>query len=190
MNTSVEYLGYKIDATGLHTTQKKIEAIQRAPHPENFQQMRSFLGFAHYYGKFIPNLATATEPLNQLLHKDTPWRWNSSCEAAFTKLKETLSSSPILVHYDTEKQLRLAYDASVYGVGAVTSYIMPDKSKRPITFASCTLTKAEQNYSQLEKEALSIIFGVKNTCMVGSSYWSLTISHYLQSSVPEKEFHL
>ena len=56
MSTSVEYLGYKIDATGLHTTQKKIEAIQQAPNPENIQQLRSFLGLVHYYGKFIPNL--------------------------------------------------------------------------------------------------------------------------------------
>ena len=72
MSTSVEYLGYKIDATGLHTTQKKIEAIQQALNPENIQQLRSFLGLVHYYGKFIPNLATITKPLNQLLTKILP----------------------------------------------------------------------------------------------------------------------
>ena len=100
MSTSVEYLGYKTDTTGLHTTQKKIEAIQQAPNPENIQQLRSFLGLVHYYGKFIPNLATITEPLNQLLHKDTPWAWSKTCDTAFVKLKDILSSSPVLVHYD------------------------------------------------------------------------------------------
>ena len=100
MSTSVEYLGYKIYATGLHTTQKKIEAIQQSPNPENIQQLRSFLGLVRYYGEFIPNLATTTEPLNQLLHKDTPWAWSKNCDTMFIKLKDILSSSPVLVHYD------------------------------------------------------------------------------------------
>ena len=161
MCTSVEYLGYKIDAKGLHTTPQKVEAIQQAPHPENIQQLRSFLGLVHYYGKFIPNLATVTEPLNQLLHKGTQWQWSSDCEKAFAQLKNTLSSSPVLVHYDTNSPLRLACDASAYGVGAVISHTMPDGSEKPVAFASRTLTKAERNYSQLEKEALSIIFGIR-----------------------------
>ena len=59
-------LGYKIDAKGLHTTPQKVKAIQQAPHPKNVQQLRSFLGLVHYYGRFIPNLATITEPLNKL----------------------------------------------------------------------------------------------------------------------------
>jgi len=114
MSTSVEYLGYKIDATGLHTTQKKIEAIQQAPNPENIQQLRSFLGLVHHYGKFIPNLATITERLNQLLHKDTPWAWSKTCDTAFVKLKDILSSSPVLVHYDTNSPLRLAWNWSCH----------------------------------------------------------------------------
>ena len=161
MCTSVEYLGYKIDAKGLHTTPQKVEAIQQAPHPENIQQLRSFLGLVHYYGKFIPNLATVTEPLNQLLDKGTQWQWSSDCEKAFAQLKNTLSSTSVLVHYDTNSPLRLACDASAYGVGAVISHTMPDGSEKPVAFASRTLTKAEHNYSQLQKEALSIIFGIR-----------------------------
>ena len=161
MSKSVEYLGYKIDAKGLQFTPQKVEAIQQAPHPKNVQQLRSFLGLVHYYGKFIPNLATVTEPLNQLLHKDTKWHWSTDCKTAFAQLQTALSSSPILVHYDPNSPLRLACDASAYGVGAVISYIMPDESEKPIAFASRTLTKAEHNYSQLEKEALSIIFGIQ-----------------------------
>ena len=146
MSTSVEYLGYKIDAKGLHTTPQKVEAIQQAPNPKNVQQLRSFLGLVHYYGKFIPNLATIKEPLNKLLHKNSQWQWGQDC---------------VLVHYDPNGPLRLACDASAYGIGAVISHIMPDESEKPIAFASRSLTKAERNYSQLEKEALSIIFGVQ-----------------------------
>ena len=112
MNKSVEYLGYKIDAKGLQTTPQKVEDIQQAPHPKNVQQLRSFLGLVHYYGKFIPNLATVTGPLNQLLHKDTKWHWSTDCKTAFAQLQTAPSSSPILVHYDPNSPLRLACDAS------------------------------------------------------------------------------
>ena len=67
----------------------------------------------------------------------------------------------MLINYDPNKPLVLSTDASAYGVGAVMSHIMPDGSERPIAFSSRTLTKSEQNYAQLEREALSIIFGVK-----------------------------
>ena len=154
MSTSVEYLGYKIDAKGLHTIPQKVEAIQQTPYPKNVQQLRSFLGLVHYYGKFIPNLATVTEPFNQLLHKDKKWQWSPDCKTAFAKLQTALSSSPVLVHYDPNSPLRLACDASAYGVGAIISHVTPDESEKPIAFASRTLTKAEHNYSQLEKEAL------------------------------------
>lgn len=138
MSKSVEYLGYKIDANGLQTTPQKVEAIRQAPHPKNVQQLRSFLGLVHYYGKFIPNLATVTEPLNQLLHKNIKWNWSTDCKTAFAQLQTALSSSPILVHYDPNSPLRLACDASAYGVGAVISHIMPDESEKPIAFASRT----------------------------------------------------
>ena len=96
-----------------------------------------------------------------MLHKDSQWKWGQDCKTAFAQLKTLLSSSPVLVHYDPNSPLRLACDASAYGVGAVISHIMPNESEKPIAFASRTLTKAECNYSQLEKEALSIIFGVQ-----------------------------
>ena len=67
---SVEYLGHCVDTQGLHTLPSKVEAILKAPDPENLQQLRSFLGLLNYYGKFIPNLASIVHPLNQLLQKD------------------------------------------------------------------------------------------------------------------------
>ena len=77
------------------------------------------------------------------------------------ELKKQLASAPLLVHFSNTLPLRLACDASIYGMGAVISHVMSDGSEQPIAYASRTLTKAEHNYSQIEKEALGTVFGVK-----------------------------
>ena len=161
MQPSVNYLGHRIDAQGLHTMPAKLDAIVQASAPENVKQLRSFLGLLNYYGSFIPNLATIVHPLNRLLRDDVTWKWDSKCAQAFTQAKLALTSSKVLVHYDPSLPITLAGDASAYGIGAVISHTLPDGSEHPIAFASHTLSPSEQNYAQLEKEALSLIFGVK-----------------------------
>ena len=161
MQESVVYLGHQIDATGLHTDPGKVEAIANAPEPTNVAELRSFLGMLNYYRKFAKNLATILHPLNRLLQKSRRWEWNDDCKRAFQMAKESPTSSSVLVHYDSTLPLRLAADASAYGLGAVLSHVMPDGSEHPISFASCTLTAAERNYAQLEKEALALVFGIK-----------------------------
>ena len=131
----------------------------QAKSPTNVTELKSYLGLLNYYGKFLPNLATTLHPLHDLLQKDRPWKWTEACETAFVNSKKQLQDSPLLVHYDLKKSLRLACDASPYGVGAVISHVMKNGEEKP--FASRTLTASERNYSQIEKEALSIVFGVK-----------------------------
>ena len=161
MQMSVEYLGHRVDAEGLHTTPDKLEAVVKAPAPKNVQELRSFLGLVNYYGKFLSNLATTLQPLNSLLQKDRKWKWTSDCSHAFQLAKDMLTTSKVLVHYDPSLPMKMAADASAYGVGAVISHVLPDGTERPIAFASRTLTSSERNYAQLEKEALALIFGVK-----------------------------
>ena len=86
---------------------------------------------------------------------------DAECQQAFDSLKSQLASSKVLVHYDLALPLKLDCDASVYGVGAVLSHVYSDGVERPIAYASRTLTKSEKGYAQLEKEALSLIYGVK-----------------------------
>ena len=160
MEASVEYLGHIIDKNGLHTSYQKIEAIQKAPTPKNTQQLKSFLGLVHYYGKFISNLSSLLHPLNQRLKGSTKWSWSHSCEQAFLEAKQKLSSAPILVHYDPSLPLKLAGDASQYGVGAVISQVSLNGDERPVAYASRTLSASERNYSQIKKEALSLIYGL------------------------------
>lgn len=173
---SIEYCGHKIDRHGLHKTEDKIEAILNAPQPENVSQCRSYLGLINYYHRFLPNLSTVLHPLNALLQKDTKWRWTEECSQAFTASKRLVTSEEVLTHYDPCLPLRLACDASPYGIGAVLSHKMPDGSERPIAFASRSLTAAERNYAQIDREALSLVWGVKkfNQYLYGQRFTLIT----------------
>ena len=158
---AVEYLGHKISGQGLQPTDEKIQAIKSAPAPQDVTQLKSFLGLINYYSKFLPNLSNTLAPLYRLLQKNTRWCWESEQRKAFQQAKESLTSDCVLVHFDPAKQLILACDASPYGIGAVLSHRMDDGKDKPIAFSSRTLAPAEKKYSQLEKEGLAVIFGVK-----------------------------
>ena len=119
MQDSVEYLGHRLDSEGQHPTDDKLRAVIDAPTPKNVQQLRSFLGLLNYYCKFVPNLASILYPLNQLLQKNHKWSWTQDCVKAFQAAKEGLISSQVLVHYDPNLPIKVAADASAYGLGAV-----------------------------------------------------------------------
>lgn len=150
-----------IDSSGLHKAPSKVKAIVEAPSPQNVSQLRSFLGLLTYYAKFVPNLANRLKPLHELLNKSKKWEWTKPCEESFNEVKTALAQSEALTHFNPALPVQLACDASPYGVGAVVSHIMPSGEEKPIAFASRTLSKAECNYAQIEREALAIVFGVK-----------------------------
>ena len=158
---SVSYLGHLIDSEGLHPLPSKVKAIHDAPTPRNVQELKAYLGLLTYYGKFLPNLTTVLAPLYELLRKNQHWKWYASQSRAFQKSKELLTSAALLVHFDPTLPLVLACDASQYGIGAVLAHKLLDGSERPIGYASRSLNAAEKNYSQLEKEGLACVFGVK-----------------------------
>ena len=158
---SVEYSGHFINVEGVHTSPTKVKAIIEAPSPRNLQELRSFLGLINYYAKFIPNLSSSLHPLHVLLNVGQSWRWTGDCEEAFQLAKLSLIAAPVLAHYDPSIPLVVATDASAYGVGAVLFHRYPDGSERPIAYASRTLSSSEHNYAQVEKEALSLVFGVQ-----------------------------
>ena len=157
----VTYLGHVISAEGLKPSEERVDAIVKIPTPENIKQLESFIGKLNYYGKFLPSFSTTCAPLNRLRRQDVEWDWSAECDQAFRQLKEMLPQKTRLVHYDPTRPITLAADASSYGIGAVISQCAPDGTEEPIAFASKTLTSTEKNYSQVEKEALSIIFGVR-----------------------------
>lgn len=161
LQDEVEYLGHKVDAEGLHPVVSKVRAIEEAPSPTTVTELKAYLGLLNYYNKFLPNLATRLAPLHRLLRKDVWWAWNREQEEAFQHSKQWLKSAKVLVPYSADRELVLACDASPYGVGAVLSHVMQDGSEKPLGFMSRTLTPAEKRYSQLDKEGLAIMFGIK-----------------------------
>ncbi|XP_061186771.1 uncharacterized protein K02A2.6-like [Saccostrea echinata] len=157
----ISYCGHVIDKDGLHKSSDKINAVKNAPKPENVSQLRSFLGLLNYYHRFSPNLDTVVGPLNELLQNNRKWNWTSKCEGSFVKVKELITSEQVLCHCNPYLPVCLATDASSYGIGAILSHDFEDGAKRPMEFASRSLTKAEKGYSQIDKEALGIYWGVK-----------------------------
>ena len=158
--SEVEYLGHRINKDGLQCTCEKVEAIQNAPKPQNLSELRTYLGMVTYYQKFIPNLADKFKPLYNLLRNDTEWKWTWECDKAVEEVKKCLTSDAVLAHYSGNLPITLATDASPQGMGAVISHII-DEQERPIAFVSKTLSAAERNYPQIEREALAIVYGVK-----------------------------
>ncbi|XP_043285741.1 uncharacterized protein [Venturia canescens] len=115
----------------------------------------------NYYSKCVKNYSEIVGPLYELLQKNSKWECSNLCDEAFRKVKRRLVESEVLVHYNPELPIKISCDASPFGLGAVLSHVFPDESERPVTFASRTLNKAEKNYSQLDKEALGLIFAVQ-----------------------------
>ena len=187
--SAVEFLGHHISKDGIRVLPDKAEAIAEAPAPTNVTQLRSFLGLLNYYGKFIPNLSTTLHPLNALLRANTKWNWSPECAKAFQEAKDHLTSARVLTHYDPDLPIAMAADASAYGVGAVISHVFPDGSERPVAFASRTLHASERNYSQLDKEALSLVYGVKkfHQCLYGRKFTLITDHQPLTSILGPKK---
>lgn len=156
---SVEYLGHTIDKDGKRPTAASMAALSQLPRPQDLHQLQAFLGKVNYYGRFISNLADKAAPLYNLLKNDTAFTWSNECEQAFTQLKNSIINATSLTHYDETKPLILAADASSYGLGVVLSQDT-DQGEVPVAYASKTLTDTQKNYSQIEREALSIIYGV------------------------------
>ena len=105
----------------------------------------------------MPNLSARCASLYRLLRKDARFIWSVEHQHGFNDIKSAMTTAPVLAHYDERRALVVAADASGYGLGAVLFHVYGDGSERPIAYASRTLTTAERNYSQLEKEALAVV---------------------------------
>ena len=152
----VPYVGHVLSKEGLRPDPEKICAVQEMQPPQNTKELKSFLGFIQYLAKFMPNMASESAPLRELLEKQVAWRWDQEQETSFQKLKQMVSSTPVLGYYDPSKPLTLSVDASSKGLGAVLF-----QDEKPLAYASRALTPAQQHYAQIEKETLAIVYGAQ-----------------------------
>ena len=158
----MEYLGYIVSQDGLCTDWNKVEAVQKFPVPADLKDLRSFLGLASYYRWFIPHFSAIATPLFSLTRKDVKFEWSGDCQQAFDQLKQLLTTAPVMILPDFEKEFLLETDASGLGLGAVLAQKQDDRLVRPIAFASPTLLPHEKNYRSTELEALAVVWAVKH----------------------------
>lgn len=155
----VEFLGYLIDAAGLHPAPSKVQAIRNAPTPTNKPDLQSFLGLLNFCNSFLHHKAMVAEPLRCLLDKRP--LGSGDVEKLLLSHLCLPTSDSVLVQYNNTLPLTLTCDVSPYGVGAVLSHWLPNGTKAPITYFSRTLSATERNYGHIDKEALAIVAGVK-----------------------------
>jgi hypothetical protein len=157
---TVEYLGHICTPFGIRPDPKKVKAIEQYPVPKTVRDVRAFIGLAGYYRRHVRNFAEIARPLTSLTKKDVPFEWTTEHQQAFDKLKEILSTEPLLMYPDFFQPFIVACDASTRAVGAVLSQLR-NGEERPIAYCSRRLNSAESKYSVTELELLAFIFATK-----------------------------
>ncbi|CAN6570910.1 unnamed protein product [Malus baccata var. baccata] len=148
-----------ISEKGIEVDKSKIDLVRHLPSPTSVREVRSFLGHAGFYRRFIKDFSKIAQPLCQLLQKEVAFEFTKECTESFNQLKELLTTAPIIVPPDWSLPFELMCDASDYALGAVLGQ---RKDKRPhvIYYASRTLNDAQLNYSTTEKELLAVVFAL------------------------------
>jgi hypothetical protein len=138
----------------------KIEVIEQLPPPTNVNGIRSFLGHAGFYRRFIQIFSQIAQPLTHLLAKDAPFIFTEECLQSFHTLKEALVSAPVVQPPDWHLPFEIMCDASDYAVGAVLGQ-SKDKKHYALSYTSKTLTGPQLNYATTEKELLAVVFAIE-----------------------------
>src|SRR5258708_4929797 len=114
----ISFLGHFINSHGIKMEPSKVDAVLKWPQPKNLHDIRSFLGLAGYYRRFVKDFSKIAAPLTDLLHKNTPFDWTDKQESAFRQLKHAVSSAPVLIVPDPDKPYTVVTDASGFAIGA------------------------------------------------------------------------
>ncbi|GJU49068.1 reverse transcriptase domain-containing protein [Tanacetum coccineum] len=150
-------LGHKISKSGLEVDRAKVEVIAKLPHPTSVKGVRSFLGHAGFYRRFIQDFSKIARPMTHLLEKETPFFFSEECIESFNTLKRKLTEAPILIAPDWDLPFELMCDASDFAIGAVLGQ-RKNKHFQPIHYASKTMNEAQTHYTTTEKELLAVVY--------------------------------
>lgn len=156
----ISFLGHCVSARGVSVDHSRTHAIHSFRPPRTKKAIARFIGMVNFFRKFIPKFAELAAPLNFLRRKGVPFQWGESQQASFESLKEALSNAPVLGIPDFGCPFILQTDASSSGLAAVLLQEQ-DGERRPIGYASRSLTAPEAKYSTYELEALAVLFGTE-----------------------------
>lgn len=155
----VEFLGHIISEQGIKPNADKIRVICDLKVPTTVRGVRSFLGMASYYRKFIHHFSEIASPLIHLTRKHARFRWNEDCDKAFVELKSKLCQAPVLAHPDLSKPYKLYTDASLSAIGAILTQEFPE-GERVIQYISKQLSEGQRKWAAIEREAYAIVYAV------------------------------
>uniref|UniRef100_A0A3P9L4N5 Gypsy retrotransposon integrase-like protein 1 n=1 Tax=Oryzias latipes TaxID=8090 RepID=A0A3P9L4N5_ORYLA len=161
MRQDVTFLGHRLQGGGVTTMHDKIKAVRDWPTPTSAHDLKSFLGLASYYRKFVKGFSCIAAPLFCLLQKGANFVWTDECQTAFVQLRKALTEAPILFPPDPALPFLLDTDASNVGCGAVLSHVTPE-GDRVVAYYSRTFNKAEQRYCTTRRELLAVVSAIRH----------------------------
>ena len=162
--TEVEYLGMIVQPGQLAMDPVKLDGIAKWPSPTKVRDVQSFLGFANFYRRFIPNYSNIAQPLINLTKKNVPWTWDTPHNKAFSTLKSLFLSQPTLQLPNPSRPFALATDASKFASGAILLQTDSNGDWHPCSYLSQLFSPAERNYDIYDRELLAIIRALKTWC--------------------------
>ncbi|KAL0190869.1 hypothetical protein M9458_013567 [Cirrhinus mrigala] len=172
------FVGHRVSSKGIEPDPNKVKAILQMPELTQVEDVRRLMGMANYLSKFVPQMATITMPLKDLLREKNEWVWGEPQQTAFKKLKSGLSSPKALAQYSNTAETKVAADASPYGIGAILTQKQADNSWQPVTYISRGLTDTEKRYAQIEKEALAVTWACERlTSYLQGLHFTLQTDH-------------
>jgi hypothetical protein len=154
-------LGHVISERGIEVDKAKVETVEQLPPPTDAKSLRSFLGHAGFYRRFMKDFSKITKPLTHLLQKDVSFDFDEKCLAAFRTLKSALVSAPIIQPSDWSQPFEIMCDASDYAVGVVLGQ-RKEGRVHAVYYASKTLSGAQLNYATTEKEEIIFLTKIKS----------------------------
>ena len=155
----VEYLGFDVSARGVQPSPDKVRAVVEWPKPSSVKDVRSFLGLAGFYRRFIKNFSLKARPLTELTRDDATWRWDEPQEIAFKTLKRSLVTAPVLHMPNFDLPFVLTTDASAVSVGGILEQDF-GSGLQPVAYESKKLSPTEMRYSAYERELLGIVWAI------------------------------
>jgi len=183
----VQFLGHVISSRGISVDPSKIETVLKWERPQTVTEVRSFLGLAGYYRRFVEGFSKMVSPLTQLTRKDQPFSWTDKCDECFEEMKRRLTTAPILIIPDTSKMFEVYCDASYQGLGCVLM-----QEKRPVAYASRQLKVHEKNYPTHDLELAAVVFALKTWrhYLYGSQFQVFSDHKSLKYLFDQKELNM
>ena len=174
--SSIDFFGHHFSADGISADDKKVASLINASPPKNVTEVRSFLGLAQYLARFIKDFASISAPIRQHTHQNVKWVWGPEQQHAFDCLKARMATPEVMKYFNSSLKTELIVDASQVGLGAILTQVTADGGTNIVAYASRSLTDCESRYSQTEREALAVVWGIEHfhLYLYGSSFQIIT----------------